>query len=299
MKLFLLLVSITMLLISGCAADGSSCTATTAGDGIVVLTCGDGTTATVRSGEDGRDGLQGPAGEPGPAGPQGEAGEVGPAGPAGQSSMLSLTDEPVGENCPQGGVRVESGIDVDGNGSLGAEEVDQQKFVCNGDGRPQTGTLDGSVEIRNASDVFRYSGYDAVTGGLVVTEPGVTLVELPGLTEVGSILVNVSDVGTTVRRISLSNLQRVRGDINIMSHYGIEQLQLPALEIVDGSIWLHDTDSLSMPDFESLTHVHGSVHMTFNDCLSNEQAEALFSNVSVDGVLDISNNGYGIGDWCP
>ena len=53
-------------------------------------------------------------------------------GPAGKNSLVTITDEVAGNNCPNGGQKIESGVDVDGNGSLGSTEVSQTKYVCNG-----------------------------------------------------------------------------------------------------------------------------------------------------------------------
>jgi hypothetical protein len=40
----------------------------------------------------------------------GAEGEPGPAGPAGDSSLLVTSAEPAGDNCPNGGVRIQTGL---------------------------------------------------------------------------------------------------------------------------------------------------------------------------------------------
>ena len=100
-------------------------------------------------------GLQGPAGVAGPQGPigltgpqgiQGVAGPTGATGPAGANgtnganginglNAATLTSvEPAGANCATGGVKLEFGPDVNGNGLLDAGEIVPvlTQYVCNG-----------------------------------------------------------------------------------------------------------------------------------------------------------------------
>lgn len=97
-------------------------------------------------------GPEGPPGETGPTGPTGDTGPEGPEGPQGQpagpkgdtgdkgdpgfSSLINIVDEPPGANCPNGGLKIQSGIDNgDGggfarSGSLEPGEVDQTQYLC-------------------------------------------------------------------------------------------------------------------------------------------------------------------------
>ncbi len=47
------------------------------------------------------------------------------------SSLLRSSPERPGDRCPYGGVRVESGLDLDGDGMLGDDEVERSSFACN------------------------------------------------------------------------------------------------------------------------------------------------------------------------
>jgi hypothetical protein len=60
-------------------------------------------------------------------------GTDGAPGMNGGSSLVSITDEPPGANCANGGVKIESGIDDDRDGMLDAGEVDATRYVCDGD----------------------------------------------------------------------------------------------------------------------------------------------------------------------
>lgn len=71
-------------------------------------------------------------GEAGTGGAAGPAGPAGPSGPGGTGSLLSMSPEPAGGNCPAGGTFVRSGPDTDGNGVLDAGEVAQSAYVCQG-----------------------------------------------------------------------------------------------------------------------------------------------------------------------
>lgn len=112
------------------------------------------------TGADGVDGNTGPMGDTGPVGatgPAGLTGATGPAGstgatglagvtgatgavgatgatgPAGAATLLNTVAEPKGTNCPVGGLRVETGVDANGNGVLDTAEVNSKatKYICN------------------------------------------------------------------------------------------------------------------------------------------------------------------------
>lgn len=88
-------------------------------------------------GEAGPPGPPGPAGDAGPEGPSGPAGEAGPpgpagdAGPAGAVSRIKITPEPAGANCANGGIRVDAGVDANGNALLDVSEISATGYVCN------------------------------------------------------------------------------------------------------------------------------------------------------------------------
>ena len=54
----------------------------------------------------------------------------GQSGSNGLNSLVAFSDEPAGANCPYGGMRVDSGLDDNGNGTLESGEIDQTGFVC-------------------------------------------------------------------------------------------------------------------------------------------------------------------------
>ncbi len=68
----------------------------------------------------------------GAAGSSGAAGSAGAAGNAGRTSLVAMTAEAAGANCPAGGTKISVGVDADGNGVLDAPEVSSTGHVCQG-----------------------------------------------------------------------------------------------------------------------------------------------------------------------
>ena len=105
----------------------------------------------------GAEGATGPQGEPGP---QGDAGPPGDAGADGYSSLALSQDEAPGENCPNGGVYLQTGLDINGDGILGTTEVNSVNFICNGlngdTNSPALGVSE-AITVRRRSKQFRYS----------------------------------------------------------------------------------------------------------------------------------------------
>lgn len=54
------------------------------------------------------------------------------AGVATHATLLNVSTEPSGPNCAYGGERIDSGLDLNDNGGLDANEITSTKYVCNG-----------------------------------------------------------------------------------------------------------------------------------------------------------------------
>jgi hypothetical protein len=96
--------------------------------------CNGTTGATGAQGPQGDAGLQGATGPQGPegvAGPQGNAGPQGLTGTA-HNSLVLLTPEAAGSNCTNGGVQIQTGLDLNDDNTLADAEVTQTQYVCNG-----------------------------------------------------------------------------------------------------------------------------------------------------------------------
>jgi hypothetical protein len=89
----------------------------------------------------------------------GDDGENGVDGANGTSALLKITAEASGTYCTSGGSRIESGPDMNGNGSLEAGEVTGTQYVCNGN-TPARALTATAVEA---------SGANCATGGTRIT----------------------------------------------------------------------------------------------------------------------------------
>ena len=91
-------------------------------------------------GDAGPVGPQGAQGDPGATGAEGPTGPRGDAGPRGASgSLVTSAPEAPGANCVDGGLRIDIGVDTDGDGVLEPSEVQQTTYVCNGTSSGQDG----------------------------------------------------------------------------------------------------------------------------------------------------------------
>jgi cysteine-rich repeat protein len=69
-------------------------------------------------------------GASGMTGATGMNGKDGASGTNGLSSLIVTSDEPAGPNCAVSGVRIDSGLDRDGNGVLESSEIQHTSFLC-------------------------------------------------------------------------------------------------------------------------------------------------------------------------
>ncbi len=80
-------------------------------------------------------------GENGVDGTDGENGTDGQDGTNGLNALLTLTNEPAGDNCPNGGIIAKSGLDLNNNNNLEDDEVTNSQYVCNGEDLTETLTV--------------------------------------------------------------------------------------------------------------------------------------------------------------
>jgi hypothetical protein len=92
--------------------------------------------------EDGTDGLDGMDGSD---------------GTNGLNSLLSTTTEEPGENCANGGFRLDFGLDSNTNGTLDTEEITSSEYLCN------TNPSDGLTSL--VSTIIEQPGANCINGG--------------------------------------------------------------------------------------------------------------------------------------
>jgi hypothetical protein len=119
---------------------------------------------------------------------------AGATGSDGGTALVSTSEEPPGDNCAEGGTRVDSGIDDDADGVLDAGEIDATEYVCQGSSPEAPRVWYGDAMISAASDLELLEGYVEVTGDLFLSTA--TDVALPDLRVVGGGLY-VSDADTS------------------------------------------------------------------------------------------------------
>jgi hypothetical protein len=122
----------------------------------------------------------------------GTQGLRGPTGAAGHNSLVSLSPESAGANCQAGGVRIQTGLDLNDDNILSQSEVTQTEYVCNAASSNGSTpidcsgpTVEGSFTIHNSVDVATLAGYSHITGSLTIDAAGLTSISLPGLCTVG------------------------------------------------------------------------------------------------------------------
>jgi uncharacterized protein (TIGR02145 family) len=123
------LVTVPYTFYAGKAGNGMTAVADN-GNGTLTFTYANGQTYITPT----LSGIQGPIGPAGQQGPQGAQGVQGVAGANGLNALINTITEPAGANCANGGTKIETGLDANGNGVLDAGEVNgsQTKYVCNG-----------------------------------------------------------------------------------------------------------------------------------------------------------------------
>ncbi|HIF79708.1 MAG TPA: hypothetical protein EYQ05_03910, partial [Gammaproteobacteria bacterium] len=107
-------------------------------------------------GSDGADGVNGTGGQDGMDGNDGIGGIT---------ALAITTPEPSGANCSNGGVRIDVGLDDDGNGLLEASEIDYSTFVCDGaSGQDGSDGEDGTTGQDGTNGTDGTNGVDGANG---------------------------------------------------------------------------------------------------------------------------------------
>ena len=97
-----------------------------------------GITVDICNGSQGPEGPAGADGSEGVAGMNGTDGQDGAQGPTGTNgtdalnALVSSSPEASGNNCANGGTRIDVGVDDNADAVLDATEIDQTQYVCNG-----------------------------------------------------------------------------------------------------------------------------------------------------------------------
>jgi hypothetical protein len=86
----------------------------------------------------------------------------------GMNTLVNVSTEPESESCPTGGIKLEFGLDVNGDGILNANEITQTAFVCNGlNGQDGQDGVDGTSALVEVTVISQ--GETCQNGGVLVT----------------------------------------------------------------------------------------------------------------------------------
>jgi len=191
-------------------------------------------------------------------------------------SLSSAQPELAGENCPAGGQKILTGLDLNGDGLLEASEVQQVAYVCNRQSPATCTTLEGDITIRNPFDWANLilAGCTRITGTLAIAAPGVTSLGAPSpLVQVGRLEVVNNDTLTSLRFPALTTL--VDGAI-LADLPSLTELQLPALARVGTSgLDVTRAPKLAAIDLPALAILEGSLGLYQNPKVARVNLPAL------------------------
>lgn len=175
-------------------------------------------------------------GAPGGAGAEGPAGATGSAGADGRNALSVVTAEPAGANCTYGGVRIDVGIDLDGDGQLGTSEITGTRYIC--DRASVDSVYFGDLIIRDASDVALLAGIEILAGSLTIEVSPTATLSFPSLKVVsGAISLGGQDGGyypavnaaPMLTTLDFPELVRA-GSIYFSNHPSVTSISMPKLE---------------------------------------------------------------------
>src|ERR1043165_5316130 len=92
-------------------------------------------------------------------------------GVGGTHSLVRVDSEPDGPNCVDGGVAINTGIDLDDDGFLDDNEITSTQYVCNGesDVACNGGTIvSGTIAVQSSADLDALAGANCVDGDLLI-----------------------------------------------------------------------------------------------------------------------------------
>ncbi|MEM9339281.1 MAG: hypothetical protein AAGA66_11170 [Bacteroidota bacterium] len=174
----------------------------------------------------------------------------------GLTSLINVTDEAPGTNCPNGGLLIETGLDTNRDEVLDSSEVTSSKFVCNGE---EGGATDASKTFLVISGDLTNEEVQAVldseTGAntqvvRIQNTTTVTDVDLSGFTELVELVVtNNGDLQT----LKAPELTSIFGAFDITSNDQLQRVEFPVLESALGVTGISIVgDKIESVDFSAI-----------------------------------------------
>ena len=159
--------------------------------------------------------------------------------------LVVTSDEPAGENCEDGGIKLLIGLDENKNGELDTEEVAQISFIC--DGQPAS-TLGKShlVLSGNITDAEAQARINSTVG------PHTQFVTIKNTTQLKE--VDLSSVETLV-------------ELQIIDNDSLKSVNLSQLQLVEDGVTIGDNSELVL-DMSALTTIYGEMDFYGNSMTS-------------------------------
>lgn len=121
------------------------------------------------------------------------------SGANGKNALVKTTTEAAGANCANGGIKVESGLDNNNNGTLDASEITATKYVCNGTNGQglANGNAGGQIYLTGAASPYAPQNAQTVTGDVSISSSAVTSIGNSAVTTA-----KLADASVTTGKIS-------------------------------------------------------------------------------------------------
>ena len=102
----------------------------------------------------------------------------------GPNTLVRVDPEPSGIHCEEGGVAIQTGLDLDGDAYLDDEEIVSTQYVCNGVSQVECAggnILEGTVVISETAELAQLAGVNCVDGDLLIAGIDASALALPSL----------------------------------------------------------------------------------------------------------------------
>jgi hypothetical protein len=217
-------------------------------------------------------------------------------------SLVRVDPEPAGENCPEGGVAVQTGRDDNGNGAVDDDEIESTSYVCGGasplscDDRH---SISGLITIFDSAGFAQLDGVGCIDGDLVIA--GIDAATLPelsleivtgGITLAGNPeLTSLSGLGKIT---AVGGFYAVQGNGALTDISAIGKLREGPSVIISGNdslldlagleTWIDVSHNLIVANNASLRDLHGLENLT-----STTQGVLLRGNRNLVSVEALDN----------
>ena len=177
-------------------------------------------------------------------------GSSGTDGDSGNQSLIKTTVEAAGDNCTNGGIKIETGIDTNGDGTLDNDEVNtsQTKYLCNGtdgtDGTDGEDGINGSGSGVSSLDGTIPSNVVHLTSGNTYTVPSGFIGEISHSFKTNDYRFEQAS--------SYGNLIKINDAIyNTGMSYPDQSNNPFSHSAINGSVWVNEGSTLKIPEYNA------------------------------------------------